>query len=172
MGIQLFSDLGGVFGLYLGMCIMSAVEMFEMICLLAFIAWRRVFGVVSDEQYQEVVRLDILASLASIYSPQLRNPNIPLTHTNRNNFQEKDFDEERERRRYEQALVTRAVEECKQAMLAKMETGDAHKDIKDIYAKLDRIEGEQQQKQQKQEELQQQVAEMQREFDTLVDTEE
>jgi uncharacterized membrane protein len=54
--IQLISDLGGVLGLYLGMCIMSAVEMLEMVCLLAYIAWRRMYGAVSTEQYQEVVR--------------------------------------------------------------------------------------------------------------------
>ncbi len=54
--IQLVSDLGGVLGLYLGMCIMSAVEMLEMLCLLAYIAWRRVYGAVHSEQYQEVVR--------------------------------------------------------------------------------------------------------------------
>lgn len=64
------------------------------------------------------------------------------------------------------------MEKCKQAMLTMVDTGDANKEIKEIYAKLDRIEDEQQRKQQEQEELQQQVAEMQREFDAFVHTEE
>jgi uncharacterized membrane protein len=54
--IQMLSDLGGVLGLYLGMCIISAVEMFEMLCLLVYITCRRMYGAVSSQQYEEVVR--------------------------------------------------------------------------------------------------------------------
>jgi hypothetical protein len=61
--IQMLSDLGGVLGLYLGMCLMSAMEMLEMVCLLLYIAWRRMYGAVSTEQYEELVRIECFYTL-------------------------------------------------------------------------------------------------------------
>jgi hypothetical protein len=63
----MLSDLGGVLGLYLGMCIISAVEMLEMMCLLAYITGRRLYGAVSTQQYEEVVRLHSMRAILPVY---------------------------------------------------------------------------------------------------------
>jgi peptidoglycan hydrolase CwlO-like protein len=87
-------------------------------------------------------------------------------------FQHEKMEERYKQRRFEHSLVTRVVEQCKQTVHAGAGTGGVHEEIEDIYAKLDRIESEQQQKQQEQDELQQQVAELQAELDGLAHTEE
>ncbi len=53
---QLLGSLGGVIGLYLGVCLVSIAELVEFFCLLIYIVLQQCFRTVSSEESHEMVR--------------------------------------------------------------------------------------------------------------------
>lgn len=76
--LQLMNDLGGVIGLYLGLAVVSIFEICELLCILGYIAVKRMLGVVNEYEVEEMVNLR-----QSHFISFRRFPNTEFNHTSR-----------------------------------------------------------------------------------------
>ena len=72
--LQLMNDLGGVIGLYLGLAVVSIFEICELLCLLLFIGAKRMLGVVSKYEMEEMVKLLFCDKLVDLVDVRAQRP--------------------------------------------------------------------------------------------------